>query len=379
MTKVEEVVRIKAKRFNISSRQLMLLMLTGITGTIFFGAVRLITTCAGAEGYMAIVGGGLLSFLVILASVKIGSLFPNHTPFDYAQFIFGKWVGKLVALTLVLFNLLAGSLILRALGDFLLSAILPYTPLSAAILLMLFLVIVGAYMGLETLSRFNEGFYPLILLSWILVLIAVLPNLDIGWLRPLFDIELNQLANATLVSGTFLIDGLLVLMFYPYVSDQKLVLKYCTWSVVVGTLILGALQIAVVGLFSPALAQTLSFPVLELAQDASLGVFLERIEAVYLAVWIVGTFIRVAIVYYAASLGVSQVLGWKDHRWYVLPVAVPVFLLAFQAKNVAESFTFDALFAEWGVMFQVGITSLLLLGAVIRKRGATALAAKKLR
>jgi len=175
----------------------MLLLLTGITGTIFFGAVRLIVTHAGAEGYMAIFGGGLLSLFVVFLSTMLSRRFPRQTPFTYAEFIFGKWLGKLVALAIVLFNLLAGSLILRALGDFLISAILPTTPLSSTILLMLFLIVVGTYLGLETLARFNEGFYPLILLSWVLVFVAILPKVDFGWFRPLFNIQLGQLASAT--------------------------------------------------------------------------------------------------------------------------------------------------------------------------------------
>ena len=360
----------------ISSRQLMLLMLAGITSTIFFGAVRLITIHAGAEGYMAIAGGALLSLFVIFVSVRVGSYYPSHTPFEYAELIFGRIIGKLLALFIIGFNILAGSLILRALGDFLISAILPQTPLSAAILLMLALVVIGAYLGLETLARFNEGFYPVILISWVIVIMAISPNIDFGWFRPLFDIELMKLLTATLVSGTLLIDGLLVLIFFPYVSDKRVVLKYCTWSVILGALVLTALQMSVVGFFSPALAQTLTFPVLQLAQNASLGIFLERIEAVYLAVWIVGTFIRVAIVYYAASLGLSHVLGWKDHRWYVLPLAVPSFYLAMQAKNVPESFSYDGLFSERALFFHISIVVILALGAAMRRKGGRKIARK---
>ena len=361
----------------ISSRQLMLLILTSITGSIFFGAVRLITTYAGAQGYMAITGGCVLSLVMVFLSTKVGSRFPRQTPFEYSELIFGRFIGKLVGVTIVLFFLLLGSLILRSLGDFLISAILPATPLSSAISLMFILIVVGAYLGLEALARFNEGFYPIILLSWVIVLMAISPRIDLGWFRPLLGIDPGRLISATLVSGTLLMDSLLIILFYPYVSDQKVILKYCTWSVIVGALILTALQVTVVGFFSPALAKTLTFPVLQLAQNASLGVFLERIEALYLAVWIVGTFMRVAIIYYAASLGLSHIVGWKNHRWYVLPIAIPVFYLSFQAQNVPESFAYDAIFSEWALLFYASIIVLLLVGAVLRRKGGKPLVSKK--
>ncbi|MBS3950380.1 MAG: endospore germination permease [Peptococcaceae bacterium] len=354
----------------ISSRQLMLLKLTGITGTIFFGAVRLLTTMAGAHAYLAILGGGVASWTVIFLATRIAQRFPAETPFEYAQIIFGKWFGKLFGFALISFNLVAASLILRSLGDFLITAILPQTPLSVNITLMLVLICVGTYLGLEALARFNEAFYPFIFLSWVLVLAASVPRLDFGWFRPLFDIGPGQLTSATIVAGTFLIDSLVVLVFYPFVTDKKVVLKYTTWSVVMGTILVLLLQGAVIGVFSPNLANTLTFPLLELAQDASLGVFLERIEALYLAIWVVGTFIRVAVVFYAAVLGLAQTLGIKDHRIFIPLLVVPVFYLSFQADNVPMSFNYDSLFSHYGIFIQFGFVISLLLGAMFRgKRG----------
>ena len=62
-----------------------------------------------------------------------------------------------------------------------------------------------------------------------------------------------------------------------------------------GSLLIGALQVAVVGGYSPALAETLKYPVLELARNVTFGLFLERIEAIHLGVWIIGTFVKVGI------------------------------------------------------------------------------------
>lgn len=347
----------------------MLLKLTGITGTIFFGAIRLITNTSGASGYLAIIGGGTLSWIVVFLSTRIAQLYPNHTPFEYAQFIFGKWLGKLVGLSLIAFNFIAASLILRSLGDFLITAILPQTPLSANIGLMLFLICVGSYVGLEAIARFNEGFYPFIFLTWLLVFVAALPKVDLGWFLPLFDIELGRLASAVIFSGTLLIDGLIVLMFYPFVTDKKVVLKYTTWSVLIGTGLVLILQASVIGVFSPSLASTFTFPMLQLAQDATLGRFLERIEALYLAVWIVGTFIRVAVVFYGGCLGLAQTLGVKNHRFFIPLLAVPVFYFSFRAENVPMSFNYDTIFTQYAILVQFGLVIILLIGAVLRGKG----------
>jgi len=356
----------------VSARQMMLIKLSGIIGIIFFGGIRTITGQAGAQGYLAILAGGIISYGITIISLMVGRRFPKQTPFIYARSILGHIIGTLLMLVLIFTALMAVSLVIRNLGDFLITAILPNTPLSANILLMLFLVCVGCYLGLETLARFNELFAPIVLIAWIFVIVAAVPKIDLGWLRPLFDISLEGLLSTTLVASTLLVDGMIELMFFPFVADQKSLAKYLGYGIATGTFIVLLLQVSVIGVYSPALARTFAFPVLQLAQDATLGVFLGRIEAIFLVVWVVGTFIRVSVVFYGTSLGMAQTLGVKNHRFFIPPMAAGVFYIAFKAGNVPESFNYDALFSKAALLVQVGIPALLLLGAVLmRKRERT--------
>lgn len=357
-------------RVRISARQLMFLKLSGIMGTVFFGGIRALTEGAGAHGYLAILGGGILSFAVMILSVIVSRRFPAQTPFQYAKIIYGRWIGGVIISVFILATLAAGALITRSLGDYLITAILPDTPLSANMGLMLFLVCFGAYIGLEALARFNEFFAPIILISWITIVVVAIPKVDLGWFRPILDITPARLAMSTLIAGTLLIDALSELMFYSFVTDKQVIVKYLTWAIIAGTSVVLLLQVTIIGVYSPSLATTFTFPVLQLAQDVTLGVFLERTESVFLAVWIVGTFIRVATVFYGAALGLAQTFGIKNHRFFILPLAVGAFYLAVQAGNVPQSLNYDAIFQRIGLVVQISIPTLLLVGAIIqRKRG----------
>lgn len=360
-----------SRRIRICARQLMMLKLAGITGAIFIGGIRLTTTIAGSQGFLAILLGSCYSLLAIYLATKVSSYFPQMTPWQYAEVIFGKWPGKLVALTLVLWKLLVSALLLRGLGDFLITAILPETPLSVNIMVMLMLTCLGAYYGLEAIARFNLVVYPFILLAWVIVIVASLVRADFGWVLPLGAIAPLRLLTGSLVAGTFLIDGLIVTMFYTFVAeeDKPLVFKYTAWSVGVGAAILLLLQLSAVTLYSPELASTMTFPVVELARDASLGAFLEHVEALYLAVWILGSFIRISTVFYGSCLGLSQIVAWSNHRTYILLLAPLVFYAAFFAQSFPESMNHDGMFATTGVFYQLGFTTLLLLGARLRGLG----------
>ncbi|MBT9156261.1 MAG: hypothetical protein DDT37_01246 [Firmicutes bacterium] len=191
-------------------------------------------------------------------------------------------------------------------------------------------------------------------------------RIDPGWLVPLLVVEPVPLARAAFVSGSLLVNGLVVLLFFNFVEEQSAVFKYSLWGVAAGSCLIGALQVAVVAGYSPALAETLKYPVLELARNVSFGVFIERIEAVYLGLWIVGTFVKVSLLFYAASLGLALVTGARSYHWFIIPLAVVSFYLSFQADSVPQSHLWESMFNEYAYFYQVGITAVLLAGALWR-------------
>ncbi|MBT9158741.1 MAG: hypothetical protein DDT36_01760 [Firmicutes bacterium] len=259
-------------------------------------------------------------------------------------------------------------MLLRDIGDFLITAIMPETPISANILLMLGLVCFGVYLGLESLAYFNEGFSPLIFISWLIVIASGLLRADFGWLQPLFVVEPGQLLLSSVTSGSLIVDGHMILLFYSFVTDKHQVLKYNAWAIVIATIIIGAIQVAVVASLSPNLAKTALYPVLELARNAPLGVFLERIEALYLALWIMATFIKVSVLFYANCLGLTAITGVANYRYFILPLALVTLYLSFQADGVVQSILFDAIFNQYALLYDFSLMLLLLLGGLwVRK------------
>lgn len=56
-------------------------------------------------------------------------------------------------------------------------------------------------------------------------------RIDPGWLVPLVNAEPLSLIRAAVVSGSLLVNGLVVLMFFNFVDEQSAVLKYSVWGV----------------------------------------------------------------------------------------------------------------------------------------------------
>ena len=64
------------------------------------------------------------------------------------------------------------------------------------------------------------------------------------------------------------------------------------------------------------------FPLMNATRYISLAEFFENLEAIAMAVWIVGAFVKISVVFYAVTLGTAQWLNLSDYRPCQLPIWV---------------------------------------------------------
>jgi len=74
------------------------------------------------------------------------------------------------------------------------------------------------------------------------------------------------------------------------------------------------ITIGVILVFAPCEAQRLTFPTFALARVVSLGEFLERIESLFIAIWVGSVCLKIALFLYVTSLGLATVAGLKEYR-----------------------------------------------------------------
>jgi len=121
------------------------------------------------------------------------------------------------------------------------------------------------------------------------------------------------------------------------------------------------------------LTEHLTFPFFSLARYISVARFLERVDALIMVMWVAGVTVKVAAFYYAAALGAGQLFGLKDYRPVVLPLGV---ILAAWSHSMFENTRelvvwLSTIWPPYAYTFELVIPSLLLLVAVLRKKGGT--------
>lgn len=312
----------------ISTMQIGMTILLTITPSI---------AVAKQDAWIAIAISTLFSAGLAYVLSRISIMYPGETLVTYAPKILGKFLGHIVILLYVIYWYTVLAIILRQYADFMIGTILPLTPVLVPIIGMLLVAAYVSFAGIEVLARCSEVFGPLVLLGIMLPLLLNFSQFKINNLLPVMvDGSPLVLLKGALPTASFLGDNILLMMILPFLSKPR----EGTKSAVLGSVVAGvftmfsAMQCIAIFGYSAAARQT--YPFLNLVRFISFG-FLQNLDSIVIAIWIMGIFIKVSLYLFAASYGSAQWFGVKRWRTVIFIAAPVALVLAMLPRNFVDS------------------------------------------
>ncbi|MHA7965508.1 GerAB/ArcD/ProY family transporter [Paenibacillus sp. CAU 1782] len=292
---------------------------------------------AKQDAWISILLSSLFSVGLAYVLTRISIMYPNDTLVSYAPKILGKFLGHVVILLYVIYWYTVLAIILRQYADFMIGTILQLTPVIIPIIGMLLVAAYVSFAGIEVLARCSEVLGPLILLGIMVPLLLNISQIKIHNLMPFMaDNTPLVLLQGALPTASFLGDNIMLMMILPFLARPREGMKGAVLGSVVAGLftLLSAMQCIAIFGFSTASRQT--YPFLNLVRFISFG-FLQNLDSIVVAIWIMGIFIKVSLYLFAASYGSAQWFGVK--RWrIVIFIAAPIALvLAMLPRNFVDS------------------------------------------
>lgn len=306
----------------ISGLQMSLLMYANIISTGILLLPGNTFEQAGRDMWISPMWGSLSGFLTVWIAYRLNRFYPSATLIQCSQHILGRLLGKAVGFFYLFLYLYVGGTTLRQYGDFLVGAFLNYTPL---LMVMGCLALASAFAvraGLEVLARLSDIFTPIMILLWLIIVLLLLPELEIKQMLPILEDGIKpslqgSVAILNLNSLYFFIFSLL-----PFVVDRQNGLKWGMYSVLAATLTLVMTNLAALLLFG-SITGNFVYPVMNAARYISYADFFENLEALVMAIWIGGTFIKVGLIHYLLAMDTAHWLDLSDYK----PLALPMGLL----------------------------------------------------
>jgi len=314
--------------------------------------------------------GGLLGVFIL------GSLmarFPESSIVEIAEEVLGRWLGPVVSVGYVVFFLVLTALTVRQYSERILTVFLPTTPPTAIIVFFLFVIVIGCYLGLETMGRAAVFTFPLVFAAILLPLFLVFPFWNHHNLFPLVGSGPTRVISQGVIQSSLYGQLLVLAAVHPLIRVKQK--KYRLWLIVAA---LSAVILVSASLFTtmvfpvPVLRENL-FVMLQAARLIFFGRFVQRIEPIFISFWIIGVLFKMMAGFYITLTLLTRVLKLQYYRPFLFPMAVITFSLALLPPNFMTVINLAmAIFWDWGWIPGFAIPLLLLVMAGMRgKKGVT--------
>lgn len=359
----------------ISGTQAFLLMISMILPTAVLTVPAITIKSARQDAWVSIIIAALAGLLIVWLTVNLSLRFPGKTLFEYAEEILGKVPGKFVGLLYIWWFLHMNALVIREYGTFLVTAVMPETPI---IVFHIMVVAVAAYAvrcGLEVLGRANQLLIPITVLLAMVFILSV-PIMKISRVLPLFDASLPEIIKGAAVPTSWLGEIVTFSMIIPYLNKPKQARRVGVLAILSVSFLLTASILEALLIFGPNLTSAWIFPTFNAIRLISIANSLEQMEIIIVLTWVLGGFFKVGVFYYAAVLGSAQWLELRDYKPLVLPIGIILVALSILIHdNTSQLLDFLArVWPPYAVVFEAVIPLALLIMALARKKGGKKIA-----
>lgn len=288
--------------------------------------------------------GWLLSLIIIIFSfVGVVILYKLYRPFngkdilDIANFTGGEKLEFLIGILALTQILYGGVVVAREFGESFNIIALPNSPVGFIIFLLMLGSGVVACLGLKTIARLASMLAKIVIGGIVLILLGVINKFKIVNLYPILG-NANELSIRNGIVGMSWFSGILAFfILMPFLKDKDNSKKVAYKIIGFPSFVIFIVTLVYQGVFSYPCNKKQMLPLYALSRSIRQGQKIERIEAVFLIIWVLSalTFITLATIIIAYLF--KKLFRLKHDIPLVLSIIVIIFSCSVMYKNIIES------------------------------------------
>lgn len=352
----------------ISDREGISLMILFISGS----ALAMPTAQkAGKDLWLAILVALIISIPIVLMYARILTLFPNKDLFDITQLLFGNVFGRFLIILFSWFSFHLGVLVLRSVGEFMVTTSLPETPILIPIVFIGLLGIWGAKEGIEVLGKWANLFIVFNAPLPTIIILLLIPEMDIKNIMPILHTDIKAFSQGIISAISFpFAETVILAMAIFSLKEKKSSYNIYIKGLLVGGMLIVAVSLTEVLVLGEGIYESTYFPNHDTARKLNIGDFIQRLEVIVIIATYTASFLKMSICLLVASKGISKIFGFKKYRFVVLPLGLLMISLSYIIYDGIIEFNEWAgrIWPYYAIPFQIIIPIGILVIAEIRNK-----------
>lgn len=281
-----------------------------------------------------------LSFLVVLlllGLIKLFKAFPGNDILDIAEFLGGEIFKKIIGLIFIFYFIFSCSILLRNFCECIKVVYFPMTSITFLILSFIIAVVLISKFKLKTSAKINLLILPFTFFSVLFIFFANLNHFSLQNIYPIlgkgffntFIIGLNNLCAFGGIS--------LIYFLPPHLKEPEKFKKIILSSIFTAIVYLLLCISIILFMFVFLLQVDEIMPLYSAARYIEFGSFFQRLESIFLLIWIIQIACYLSISTIISSLIFQKIANLEDRKPIVIPFVILILGIALLSPNYSVS------------------------------------------
>lgn len=372
IVRMERVIMI-GKNDRISNFQMMILLVNTIIGV---GTLSLPSTLAmklNTGGWILLLISGFLVSILAIIITKLMQMYPGKTLVEIGRELIGIPLNNIIMAVFIIYLLGTSAFLVRIFAEVIKMFLLLNTPTEIIIITMLLTTSYIARCGIEPITRITLIITPIVFIPLFFIAVILLQDVDFTNLLPLFRFSVTDVIKA-IPASFFSYGGFeFILIYMAFIEKPKGAAKYNVFAIVIVAVSYIFMFIITLTSFGITVLKDQLWPLLSLMKTIEFpGAFIENVDGVVMAIWVLLVFTTLAPVLYMKALIMGKVFRLKEHKIFVLPLIPIVFILSLIPDNLVQVYKYMEIFIYFfGTFSSVIVPIVFYIIAIFKnKRGA---------
>ncbi|WP_236344862.1 GerAB/ArcD/ProY family transporter [Paenibacillus plantiphilus] len=328
---------------------------------------------AKQDSWLAMTLAASIGLLLLWVYLRIQGRFPGMGLADLLRVHFGKFLGTFTGLLFGLYFTYEASRNARDFSELTVMTILQQTPQWVIIFTTALISLYGVYKGPTVFFRVVEMLFPIVILSYgvivILLFIARLPNYH--RLLPMLENGVGPVVSAAIPDIVSFPFGQMVvfLMFWHRLSPGKKLGRIASMGyiiVAVLLIVLNAISMAVLG---PEISSISSLPLLEVVQLIRIANILERLDVFVTLLLYIGLYVKMTLFCMAAVIMMKNLFKGSHAAWSAAIILIICGLAFLEPNNTVRLWLGLTVMVKLFTIFQIALPIVVLAVGAMRGLG----------
>lgn len=321
----------------VSTTQLKALIVTVVIGTGILSLPSSIADLLDNDGWLGILLGGLIASVCIIVIDRLFKLYPDKDFTQLGEEILNSTIFKIILAIYFTYAILILSINVRDFAEIIKSYLLETTPKEIVIITMLLATSYIARSEIEVMARMAVIIYPIILVFIIFFATITIPSVDFSNLLPVFQLNFKSLIKGGLITFYAFGGYEFILLVLPIVENKEATLNSSLRGIFTVTIIYLIVFFITLSQYGIHQLKREIWPTIAIVKEISLpGYFLENLDGIVMAVWIMVVYGTVGPFLHFASFFLSKILNTKEHQYLVLPLIPFIYILCQYPRDLAQ-------------------------------------------